>query len=107
MTELPRTPRLTAGGPGHKRQFWLRHRLRNCLKTALPVWTLIGIAALAGGLLLGERGLWIAPGASLLALLFEPAAAAAPTLKLYGARAIRSGETPEIGAVRTVTCNRS
>lgn len=107
MTESSRTPRLPAGGPGHKRRVWLRHRLSDRLKTALPVWTSIGIAALAGGLLLGERGLWIAPGASLLALLFEPAAAAAPTLKLYGARAIRSGEAPKIEGVRTFTCNRS
>lgn len=105
MTALPRTPCLTASGPGDKRRVWPRHRLSS--QIALPVWTLIGIAALAGGLLLGERGLWIAPGASRLALLFEPAAAAAPTLKLYGARAIRSGEAPEIEGVRTFTCNRS
>ncbi|MGX8249085.1 hypothetical protein ACWS7J_27165, partial [Escherichia coli] len=54
-----------------------------------------------------KGGLWIATGASLLALLFEPAAAAALTLKLYGAHAVRSGEAPEIESVRTFTCNHS
>lgn len=96
MTELFRTPCLTANGPGDERRVWPRHRLSNRLKTALPVWTSIGIAALAGGLLLGERGLWGALRASLFVVSFEPVAATALALKLYAARVIQSGEAPEI-----------
>lgn len=107
MTELSRTPCLTANGPGDKRRVWPRHRLSVRLQAVLPVCTSTGIVALAGGLLLGERGLWGTLRASLFVVLFEPAAAAPLTLNLYGARAIRSGEAPEIEGVRTFTCNRS
>ena len=101
MTELSRTPCLTASGPRHKRRVWSRHRLRNCLKTALPVWTSISFAALAVGLLLGERGLWGPLRASLFVLSFEPVAAKALRLKSYVTRAIQSDEAPEIEGVRT------
>lgn len=90
-----------------ERQFWPQHRLSNRLQTALLVLTLIGIAALAGGLLFGETGLCVALGASLFALLLEPAAASALTLKLYGARVIRPGEAPEIWAMVRELANRA
>lgn len=90
---------MAASDPRDNRQFWPRHRLINRLQTALLVLTLVAIAALAGSLLFGENGLWIALGASLFALLLEPAAASALTLRLYGARPIRPGEAPEIWAM--------
>lgn len=98
---------MAASDPRDERQFWPQHRLSNRLQTALLVLTLIGIAALAGGLLFGETGLWVALGASLFALLLEPAAASALTLKLYGARVIRPGEAPEIWAMVRELANRA
>ncbi len=76
-----------------------QHRWHNRVQTALLVLCLLGIAALAGGLLFGERGLWMALGGSLLALLIEPAAASALTLKLYGARPLTPSQAPELWAL--------
>lgn len=98
---------MAVNNPRDERQFWSQHRLVNRLQTALLVLTLIGIAVLAGGLLFGESGLWIALGSSLFALLVEPVAASALTLKLYGARVIRPGEAPEIWAMVSELANRA
>ncbi|WP_127476447.1 zinc metalloprotease HtpX [Sulfurivermis fontis] len=75
---------------------WSRHRWLNRLQTALLVVTLLGIAALAGSLLFGDMGLWLALGAGGLALLVEPAAASSLTLRLYGARALHPSEAPDL-----------
>jgi heat shock protein HtpX len=80
------------------REPWRRHRLINRLQTFLLVVVLIGISALAGGLIFGGTGLWIALGASLFALAVEPAAAPAWTLRLYQARPIQPAEGPDLWA---------
>jgi len=78
---------------------WSRHRWLNRLQTALLVVTLLGIAAIAGSLLFGDMGLWLALGAGGLALLVEPAAASSLTLRLYRARALHPGEAPDLWAL--------
>ena len=87
---------MTGSDPRDGPQIWPRHRSINRIQTALLVLTLIGIAALASGLLFGEGGLWMALGASIFALLFEPAAASTLTLRLYRARPIHPGDAPEL-----------
>lgn len=77
-------------------QVWQRHAWTNRLQSLLLVATLLGINALAGMLLLGEQGLWVALGAGLLVLLIEPAAAMQFTLRLYGARPLAQREAPEL-----------
>ncbi|MEN1557766.1 Zn-dependent protease, partial [Pseudomonas aeruginosa] len=44
----------------HAQNVGARHRWLNRLQTALLVLTLLGIAAVAGSLLLGDGGLWLA-----------------------------------------------
>ncbi len=74
----------------------MRHRWLNRLQTTLLVLTLLGIAAIAGSLLFGDSGLWLALTAAGFTLLLEPAAASGLTLRLYGARALHPGEVPEL-----------
>ena len=76
-----------------------RHRWLNRLQTALLVLTLLGIAAVAGSLLLGDGGLWLALAAAGFTLLLEPAAASGLTLRLYGARPLHPDEAPDLWAV--------
>lgn len=78
---------------------WHRHRFINRFQTALLVVVLIGISALAGSLIFGETGLWIALGACIFALLLQPAAASVLTLRLYRARPIHSAEAPDLWAL--------
>ena len=52
---------------------WRRHAWSNRLQTSLLLFALLGISGLAGALLFGDQGMWIALLASLLALLIEPA----------------------------------
>lgn len=75
---------------------WQRHRFANRLQTLLLVLTLLGICAFAGALLLGREGLWLALVGAMVALVFEPAAASALTLRLYGARPLAYDEAPGI-----------
>ena len=65
----------------------------------LLVLTLLGIAAVAGSLLLGDGGLWLALAAAGFTLLLEPAAASGLTLRLYGARPLHPDEAPDLWAV--------
>ena len=65
---------------------WHRHAWANLLQTAVLMLVLLSISGLAGSLLLGETGLWLALAASAVALLFEPAAVSHLTLHLYRAR---------------------
>ncbi len=85
--------------PGDLRAAWLQHRWLNRLQTGLLSLTLVGIAAAAGSLLFGESGLWLALIAVAGALLLEPTAASALTLRLYRARALYPHEAPEIWAL--------
>lgn len=84
-----------------------RHRWSNRIQTLLLVLALIAISTLAGGLVFGEQGFWIALGASALALLLEPAAASALTLRLYGARPIRLEEAPGLWRVLQQLASRA
>nr|AOH37098.1 hypothetical protein BGP89_12690 [Luteimonas sp. JM171] len=58
--------------------------------------TLLGIAAMAGSLLFGDMGLWLALAAGGLALLVEPTAGSSLTLRLYRARALHPSEAPDL-----------
>ncbi len=75
---------------------WRRHAWVNRLQTVLLMVVLLGISGLAGSLLLGEVGLWIAFATCAIALLFEPAVASTLTLSLYRARPIQPFEAPEL-----------
>ncbi len=77
-------------------QNWHRHLWANRLQTFLLVAALLGIGMLAGTLLLGENGLWMALGACLLVLLLAPAASSRLTLRFYGARPIEPSEAPAL-----------
>ncbi len=83
----------------HAQNVGARHRWLNHLQTALLVLTLLGIAAVAGSLLLGDGGLWLALAAAGFTLLLEPAAASGLTLRLYGARPLHPDEAPDLWAV--------
>ncbi|MDM7322957.1 MAG: zinc metalloprotease HtpX [Gammaproteobacteria bacterium] len=78
---------------------WQRHVLSNRLQSLALVALLLGIAATAGGLLLGETGLVAALVASVLALAVEPGAATRLTLALYRARPLAPGEAPPLERV--------
>ena len=83
----------------HAQNVGARHRWHNRLQTVLLVLTLLGIAAVAGSLLLGDGGLWLALAAAGFTLLLEPAAASGLTLRLYGARPLYPDEAPDLWAV--------
>ena len=83
----------------HAQNVGARHHWLNRLQTALLVLTLLGIAAVAGSLLLGDGGLWLALAAAGFTLLLEPAAASGLTLRLYGARPLHPDEAPDLWAV--------
>lgn len=83
----------------HAQAAGARHRWLNRLQTALLVLTLLGIAAVAGSLLLGDSALWLALAAAGFTLLLEPAAASGLTLRLYGARPLHPNEAPDLWAV--------
>ncbi len=75
---------------------WQRHAVVNRVQTLLLVVLLVGISALAGALLFGELGLWLALGASLLALAIEPTAVWRLTLTLYRAQPIPPWQAPDL-----------
>lgn len=77
-------------------QIWHRHAWINRLQSALLMLLLLGIGSLAGALLFGSQGLWVALGACLLVLLVQPAAASTLTLRLYRASPIPPGTAPEL-----------
>lgn len=75
-------------------QDWRRHAWLNRLQTLLLMLTLLTICALAGSLLFGEQGIWLALSAGCVALILEPKTAWRLTLRLYGARPIYPREAP-------------
>lgn len=99
MIELPKARCMTSIDrlQGWQAASW--HRTINHIQTTLLVLMLIAISALAGSLLFGDEGLWIALGAGILALIVEPAAASMLTLKLYHARPIHPDEAPALWGI--------
>lgn len=99
MTGQPGKAQMISRDLRHAQNVGARHRWLNRLQTALLVLTLPGIAAVAGSLLLGDGGLWLALAAAGFTLLLEPAAASGLTLRLYGARPLHPDEAPDLWAV--------
>jgi heat shock protein HtpX len=77
----------------------LQHRWLNRLQTGLLVLTLVGIAAAAGRLPFGEGCLWLALFAVAGALLLDPVAASALSLRLYRVRALHPQQAHEMWAL--------
>lgn len=86
---------------------WHRHVTANRLQTLLLLAILLGISALAGGLLFGTAGLWIALAASLVAVLIEPVAVYRLTLALYSARPIAPQAAPELWRMIRILAERA
>lgn len=99
MTGQPGKAQMISRDLRHAQNVGARHRWHNRLQTVLLVLTLLGIAAVAGSLLLGDGGLWLALAAAGFTLLLEPAAASGLTLRLYGARPLYPDEAPDLWAV--------
>ena len=99
MTGPPGNAQMISRDLRHAQDVGARHRWLNRLQTALLVLTLPGIAAVAGSLLLGDGGLWLALAAAGFTLLLEPATASGLTLRLYGARPLYPDEAPDLWAV--------
>lgn len=72
------------------------HAAANRLQTLLLVVALLAIGSLAGYVLFGESGLWLALAATLATLVVEPLAATRLTLALYRARPITPAEAPQL-----------
>lgn len=83
------------------------HALVNQLQTLLLVLTLLGLSALAGGLLFGEDGLWVALIAAGVALVIEPTAASWLTLRLYRAQPILPESAPGLWQTLTWLAKRA
>lgn len=85
----------------------MSHAMTNRLQTVLLVLTLLGISAVAGALLLGATGFWLAVGAAALALLFEPGAAPGLTLRMYRARPLPPEIAPDLWRALHVLAERA
>lgn len=90
---------MTRHHPSDPRTTLLQHRWLNRLQTGLLVLTMVGIAAAAGRLPFGEGCLWLALFAVAGALLLEPVAASALSLRLYRVRALHPQEAHEMWAL--------
>ena len=90
---------MTRHHPSDPRTELLQHRWLNRLQTGLLVLTLVGIAAAAGRLPFGEGCLWLALFAVAGALLLEPVAASALSLRLYRVRALHPQQAHEMWAL--------
>ena len=88
--------------PSHHRHAW-----NNRLQTLLLVLAMLSICALAGNLLFGTLGIWIALSACLAALLVEPTASARLTLMLYRAQPIPVDASPALWRVTRTLAERS
>lgn len=84
-----------------------RHATYNRLQSLLLVTVLLGLCALAGYLLFGGTGIWVALGAGALALILEPAAAGRLTLALYGARPLAPEQAPQLWQMLTTLARRA
>ncbi|MDZ7583259.1 MAG: zinc metalloprotease HtpX [Thiobacillus sp.] len=83
------------------------HAAANRLQTLLLVGALFAIGGLAGFILFGESGLWLALAATLFALVVEPLAATRLTLALYQARPIYLAEAPQLWRALEVLAERA
>lgn len=72
------------------------HAAANRLQTILLFSALLAIGGLAGFVLFGESGLWMALAATLFTLVVEPVAVTRLTLALYRARPIQPAEAPQL-----------
>jgi heat shock protein HtpX len=72
------------------------HAAANWLQTLLLVGALLAIGGLAGFVLFGESGLWMAFATTLLTLVLEPLAVTRLTLALYLARPIEPAAAPQL-----------
>lgn len=86
---------------------WHRHAWTNRLQTGLLVLTLVGISTLAGVLLFGDDGLWVAAGIAIFALLLEPAAASPLTLRLYRAQPVPPAAAPQLWRILRLLAERA
>ncbi|QPK62363.1 M48 family metalloprotease [Methylomonas sp. LL1] len=86
---------------------WRRHLWSNRIHTLLLILLLLAISSLAGGLLLGEMGLWLAVGGAIFALFVEPIAAWRMTLSLYRARPIYPEEAPDLWRITRTLASRA
>lgn len=84
-----------------------RHAWNNRLQTLILVGAMLGIGALAGGLLFGETGVWVALAACLAVLLIAPAASARLTLMLYRAEPIPYESAPDLWRMIQTLAERS
>lgn len=71
MTGPPGKAQMSHRDRRHAQAAGARHRWLNRLQTALLVLTLLGIAAVAGSLLLGDSALWLALAAAGFTLLIQ------------------------------------
>lgn len=85
----------------------LGHAAANRLQTLLLVGALLAIGSLAGFVLFGESGLWMALAATLLTLVVEPLAVSRLTLALYKARPIEPAEAPQLWRTLEVLAERA
>jgi len=90
---------MTRHHPSDPRTALLQQRWLNRLQTGLLVLTLVGIAAAAGRLPFGEGCLWLALFAVAGALLLDPVAASALSLRLYRVRALHPQQAHEMWAL--------
>ncbi|WP_371929642.1 zinc metalloprotease HtpX [Methylomonas rosea] len=86
---------------------WHRHSWLNRLQTVLLMLALLAICTLAGSLLFGEEGIWMALATGVFALILEPAAAWRLTLSLYRARPIYPQEAPALWQILQVLAERA
>ena len=86
---------------------WQRHAWLNALQSLLLVIVLIGICALAGMLLLGAAGFWLAIGACVAVLVFQPAASTRITLSLYRAQPIPPRAAPWLWHTQATLAERA
>ncbi|BBL59991.1 zinc metalloprotease HtpX [Methylomonas koyamae] len=72
------------------------HRWLNRLQTVLLVGAMLGVCSLAGSLLFGDDGVWMALAAAGFGLLITPGSAWRLTLHFYRARPIYPQEAPAL-----------
>lgn len=88
-------------------QTFHRHAWINALQSLLLVLVLVGICALAGMLLLGRDGLWMALAACAAVLVFQPTAATRMTLTLYRAQPIAPQAAPWLWQLQHALAERA
>lgn len=83
------------------------HAAANRLQTLLLIGALLAIGGLAGFVLFGEQGLWLALAAIALTLVIEPLGATRLTLAFYRARPIAPDEAPQLWRTLEVLAGRA